>query len=78
MSKDNFIKASGTTDVMSSGVIEVKNPAIRETSTILYSRKTLGGSSGNVAISAQADGAFTLTSESGSETSTFDYMVYEN
>jgi hypothetical protein len=40
----------------------------------LFSRKTTGGTPGQVSITAQSAGSFTLTS-TGNETSTFNYLI---
>ena len=65
----------GTTAVMSSGVIAVSTTACTTSSKIIYSRATLGGTAGEVAISSQTTGSFTLTSSSNTETSTFNYQI---
>lgn len=65
----------GTTAAMTTGAVTITSSAITASSKILYSRRTTGGTTGDVAISAQAGGSATLTSTSGSETSTFDYLI---
>lgn len=65
----------GTSAAMVAGVVTVTSTAVTASSQIIYSRDTLGGTAGQVAISAQAAGSFTLTSSSTLETSTFDYLI---
>lgn len=66
----------GTTAAMSGtpGSVSVTSSAVTTSSIILFSRKTTGGTPGNVAISAQSAGSFTLLS-TGNETSTFNYLI---
>jgi hypothetical protein len=67
--------ASGTTAAMIAGAVTTLNAAVTPTSTIVYARNITGGTAGNVSITAQTLGSFTLTSSSGSETSTYNYYV---
>jgi hypothetical protein len=66
----------GVTAAMSGspGSISVASTAITTSSVILFSRATTGGTPGNVSISAQSTGNFTLLS-TGNETSTFNYLI---
>lgn len=66
----------GTTSAMSGtpGTIVVSTTACTASSIILYSRATTGGTPGQVSISAQSGGSFTLLS-TGNETSTFNYLI---
>ena len=64
-----------TTAAMTAGAVTVTNPFVTSASKIVYSRATLGGTAGNVSITAQSNGSFTLTSSSNTETSTFTYQV---
>ena len=65
----------GTTAAMTAGAVTITSSAITASSKIIYSRRTLGTVGGNVAISAQAGGSATLTSDAATETSTFDYLI---
>lgn len=65
----------GTSAAMTAGEVTITTSACTSTSQIIYSRKTLGTLAGNVSITAQADGSFTLTSDEATETSTFDYLI---
>jgi hypothetical protein len=67
---------SGVTGNMSGtpGSIVVNDSNVLSTSKILYSRKTAGGTLGEVSISAQSNGSFTLLS-TGNETSNFNYEI---
>lgn len=65
----------GTTDAMVAGAVTITSSAITASSKIIYSRRTLGTAMGNVSITAQAGGSATLTSDEGTETSTFDYLI---
>ena len=66
----------GVTAAMSGtpGAVTVTNSSVLSTSTIIYSRNVTGGTEGNVSITAQTTGSFTLTS-TGNETSTFNYLI---
>lgn len=67
----------GVTGAMSGdpGAVTVTSTAITTSSIILYARATGGGTLGNVEISTQTTGSFTLTSSSTTETSTFYYQI---
>lgn len=68
------------TATMVGGTIAVTGLTLGASDEIGYSRKTLGGTAGHVAISARTNGAgtgtFTLLSSSGTETSTFTYWIF--
>lgn len=66
----------GVTSAMSGspGAVSVTTSACTTSSIILFSRATTGGTPGNVSITAQSNGSFTLTS-TGNETSTFNYLI---
>ncbi len=68
--------ALGVTVAMSGspGSVTVNSTAIDGLSFIQYCRATGGGTLGNVSISAQSSGSFTLTSDAN-ETSTFNYLI---
>lgn len=63
--------SAGTTAAMVAGVVTVTSSAITTSSIIIYARQTLGTVMGNVSITAQPNGSFTLTSDQVTETSTF-------
>ena len=65
----------GTTAAMVAGEVTITSSAITASSKIIYSRRLLGTTAGNVSITAQAGGSATLTSSAGTETSTFDYLI---
>lgn len=67
---------SGVSAAMSGtpGAITVINPAVTANSIIVFARATTGGTPGQVSITAQSAGSFTLTS-TGNETSTFNYII---
>ena len=67
----------GTTSAMTAGSVVVSNTSVTANSVILHARKTTGGTPGNVSYTISAGTSFTLTSTSGTETSTFDYMIVE-
>ena len=69
------LSSSGVTVDMTTGAVTVSNPSVTANSIIVFSRKLTGGTAGQVSISAQSAGSFTLTSTSGSETSNFSYIV---
>lgn len=67
--------STGVTSAMVAGAVTVATTACTASSIILYSRKTTGGTAGQVSITAQSSGSFTLTSSSNTETSTFNYLI---
>lgn len=73
---DAVIVTSGTTAAMVAGEIATADANVITGDLIIYSRRTLGGTAGHVAVSAISTGvSFTLTSGSNTETSTFNYVV---
>lgn len=68
--------STGTTASMTGtpGTVTVTSTAVTLLSIILFSRATTGGTPGQVSISAQSAGSFTLLS-TGNETSTFNYLI---
>lgn len=67
--------AIGVTAAMTTGAVTTAC-ACSAASIIFYVRKITGGTPGEVSITAQGSNTFTLTSTSGSETSTFNYIVF--
>lgn len=65
----------GTSAAMTTGAVTVATTASSTTALIYYSRKTTGGTSGQVSITAQDATGFTLTSTSATETSTFNWWI---
>jgi len=59
----------------SPGAVTVATTASSTTALIIYSRKTTGGTPGQVSITAQDGTGFTLTS-TGNETSTFNWWIF--
>jgi hypothetical protein len=68
--------SAGTSGVMSGtpGAVTVATTASSTTALIFFSRKTTGGTPGQVSITAQDGTGFTLTS-TGNETSTFNWWI---
>jgi hypothetical protein len=68
--------STGTSAAMSGspGAVTVATTASSTTALIFYSRKTTGGTPGQVSITAQDGTGFTLTS-TGNETSTFNWWI---
>jgi hypothetical protein len=66
----------GTTAAMSGspGTVTVSSTAVTTSSIIIFSRDVTGGVPGQVSITSQTTGSFTLTS-TGVETSTFNYLI---
>ncbi len=66
----------GVTSAMSGspGAIAVSTTACTDSSVILYSRATTGGTPGQISITAQSTSGFTLTS-TGNESSTFNWVI---
>lgn len=73
---ESQVAGSGVSAAMSGtpGSVVVSNPSVTSSSIIVYSRNVTGGTPGQVSITAQSAGSFTLTS-TGNETSTFNYIV---
>ncbi len=65
----------GTSAAMTAGAVTVATTASSATALIFYSRKTTGGTPGDVSITAQDGTGFTLTSTSNTETSTFNWWI---
>lgn len=73
---DSMIVTSGNSGAMTAGAVTVADTAILTGDLVIFSRRTTGGTPGDVAISAFTTGtSFVLTSTSNTETSTFDYVV---
>lgn len=72
----SFTSRFGVSAAMSGtpGSVSVSNTWITATSRIEYSRKTAGGTLGQLSISAQSAGSVTFLS-TGNETSTITYMI---
>lgn len=68
--------SAGTSGAMAGtpGVVTVTTTASSGTALIFFSRKTTGGTPGDVSITAQDGTGFTLTS-TGNETSTFNWWI---
>lgn len=68
--------SAGTSAAMTGtpGAVTVATTASSSTALIFYSRKTTGGTPGQVSITAQDGTGFTLTS-TGNETSTFNWWI---
>lgn len=69
--------AAGVSGNMSGtpGAVTVATTSSSTTALILYSRKTTGGTPGQVSITAQDGTGFTLTS-TGNESSTFNWVIF--
>lgn len=64
------------TSTLVGGTVVVATKAVTAASVIVYSRTTLGGTAGHIAISARTAGtSFTLLSASGTETSTVSWLI---
>lgn len=64
------------TSTLVGGTVVVATKAVTANSIIVYSRTTLGGTAGHIAISARTAGtSFTLLSASGTETSTVSWLI---
>lgn len=59
------------------GTITVANTSVTATTRIILSKITNGGTAGNITVTRSANTSFTVTSSSGTETSTFDYLLVE-
>lgn len=66
---------TGTTPAMTTGAVTVASTAVTANSIILYSVVTPGGTVGTYTLTKSAGSSFTITSTSGTETSTFNYLI---
>lgn len=67
----------GLTAAMVAGTVTVANTSVTANSRINYWRATPGGALGHISYSKIAGTSFTLTSSSNTETSTFEYEIFE-
>ncbi len=73
---DSMIVTSGNSGAMTAGVVTVADTAVLTGDLVIFSRRTTGGTPGDVAVSAFTTAtSFVLTPTSNTETSTFDYVV---
>jgi hypothetical protein len=63
--------------VLVGGTVTVNNPGVSPRSIILLTRQVLGGTAGDLRVSSQSAGQFTITSANGADTSTIFYLVIE-
>jgi hypothetical protein len=57
------------------GTVAVADAAIKSTSRVIYSRKTIGGTPGNNSVVITDGVGFTFSSSSGTDTSVLDYLI---
>lgn len=73
---DSLLVTSGNSGAMTAGAVTVADTAILTGDLVIFSRRTTGGTPGNVSITTFTSAtSFVLTSTSNTETSTFDYVV---
>lgn len=58
------------------GTVTVSNTIVTASSKIMFSRKTIGGTVGNISYTLSAGTSFTLNSDNAADTSTFDYIIF--
>lgn len=75
--KEGSNAKQGTTSAMTAGSVTVSNTSVTASSRIFLSRSTAGGTLGQVSYSKSAGSGFTITSTSATETSSFDYQIFE-
>jgi hypothetical protein len=63
--------------VLVAGTVTVTNTTVTANTKILLSRKTIGGTVGNLSYTLSAGASFTINSSSGTDTSTITYMLVE-
>lgn len=61
--------------VLVGGTVTVPKTLITATSTILLSRRLIGGTVGNMSFTRSAGVSFTINSSSGTDTSTIQYFI---
>lgn len=57
------------------GTIAVANTLVKSTSKLLTTRKTIGGTAGNLSYTVTAGVGFTINSSSGTDTSVVTYLL---
>lgn len=75
--KEGSNAKQGVTAAMTAGSVTVANTSVTANSRISYWRATAGGTLGHISKTQTAGTGFTLTSSSGTETSTFEYEIFE-
>ncbi len=71
----SFLSNRAGTATLVAGTVVVSNVNVGASSIILLSRNVAGGTLGNLSISAQSAGSFTILSSSATETSTVNYLI---
>jgi hypothetical protein len=71
----SYLQGRTGTATLSAGLVTIQNPLVTNSSIIIVSRKTVGGTLGHLYISAQSNGSFTITSSSNTDTSTVNYLI---
>jgi len=59
------------------GTVTVTNTTVTANTKVLLTRKTIGGTAGNLSYTLSAGASFTINSSSGTDTSTISYMLVE-
>ncbi len=59
------------------GTVTVNTTAATTNAKILLTRKTAGGTAGNITYTISAGTSFTINSDSGTDTATFTYVIFE-
>lgn len=62
--------------VLVAGTVTVADTAVTSTSTMIFSRKVVGGTLGNLSYTVSAGVGFTITSTSNTDTSTISYVRF--
>lgn len=57
------------------GTVSVADPAVKAGSFVLLSRKTIGGTAGNLSYTVTAGTGITINSSSNTDTSTVTYLI---
>ena len=65
------------TATLVAGTVTVSNTSVTASSRIFISRSTAGGTLGHLSYTKSAGASFTVTSTSATETSSFDYEIFE-
>jgi hypothetical protein len=70
----SYLQSRAGTATLSNGIATINNPLVTNSSIIIISRKTSGGTLGHLSIS-QTNGVFSIGSTSSTETSTVNYLI---
>lgn len=63
--------------ILVGGTVTVGNTSVTANTIVMLTRKTIGGTVGNTSYTVSAGSSFTISSSSGTDTSTYSYLLIE-